>query len=239
MISKSVIQELAVKKQTTQLNIRREYVQHLFLYYFYRQPPAGNIFFKGGTALRIIFDSPRFSEDLDFSASIYKIRKIEEAIINTLKEIEREGIVVDIIESKETSGGYLSELSFRLGKESVQILLQFSKRRPQDKGEVVTISNDFIPSFTLVMLARNQLIKEKVQALLTRGKPRDFYDLYFLIRSNLIQKDEKKMLNKAKEKLAATKINFNQELKQFLPKSHWPIIRDFCHSLEQEIERFV
>ena len=123
--------------------------------------------FVGGTALRLLYQLPRFSEDLDFSASIYKTQKIEEVIINTLKEIEREGIVVDIIESKETSGGYLSELSFRLGKESVQVLLQFSKRRPRDTGEIVTISNDFIPSFTLVMLARSQLVKEKIQALLT------------------------------------------------------------------------
>ena len=36
--------------------------------------------FKGGTALRIIFKSPRFSEDLDFSAYNISIPEINQLV---------------------------------------------------------------------------------------------------------------------------------------------------------------
>ena len=67
MISVEELNLLSVKLQTTQQNIRREYLQHLFLTYFYQQKEADAYFFKGGTPLRLAFNSPRFSEDIDFS----------------------------------------------------------------------------------------------------------------------------------------------------------------------------
>jgi len=239
MLLSEKLKELAVKNQTTELNIRREYVQHLFLSYFYRQPHTDGIYFKGGTALRLVFSSPRFSEDLDFSASLYNVHEIESSIVSTLKEIEREGIQTDLIESKETTGGYLGHIRFTLDKESVSILLQFSKRSLHDTKEVVMISSDFIPPYTITLLDRTHLIAEKIHALLSRAKPRDFYDLYFLIRSGLMQKKDKDLLVQAQIKLEETTINFEAELKRFLPKSYWPIIRHFPHSLAQEIERFI
>ena len=48
MISEEFITDLANKYQTNGLNIRREYFQYLFLYYFYQQPKAASIYFKGG-----------------------------------------------------------------------------------------------------------------------------------------------------------------------------------------------
>ena len=67
MISEKTIKELTQKYQTTEINIIREYCQHLFLSYFYQKRKSEQIYFKGGTALRIIYNSPRFSEDLDFT----------------------------------------------------------------------------------------------------------------------------------------------------------------------------
>ncbi len=239
MISTNTVKELSNKLQTTELNVRREYVQHLFLSYFYQQKNTEQILFKGGTALRIAFNSPRFSEDLDFSAELFSYNQIEKAIESTLGAIEREGIKTEIIESKETTGGYLAKISMNLGDEKVILLIQISKRKSQDISEIMTISGDFIIPYSISLLDRKHLVEEKIQALLTRSKPRDFYDLYFLIRSNLITLEQRKILTKAKTKLDSTKINFELELKQFLPKSHWLIIKDFKRNLEREINRFV
>jgi predicted nucleotidyltransferase component of viral defense system len=238
MISDKKIQEFAVAKQTTALNVRREYIQHLFLSYFYQQPEASNVFFKGGTALRIAFTSPRFSEDLDFSATLFEIEPLEKAVLNTLSDVEKEGIPTEIRESKKTSGGYLAIISFTLGEETVAIQLEVSLRQGDKSGEVVTIASDFIPTYTITVLKREQLIGEKIQALLTRQKPRDFYDLYFIIRANLLTQEEKTILKQAREVLKETKINFDLELKQFLPKNQWAIIKDFKANLERELERF-
>lgn len=239
MISPSVVQNLARKLQTTELNIRREYIQNLFLSYFYRQSESGRVYFKGGTALRIIYGSPRFSEDLDFSTPQSDIHKIENVLLQTIREIEREGIRVDIKESKKTSGGYLGIIHFLLGDEKVGVQLEISQREGKKEEEAVTIVNDFIPPYTLIALMRNQLIDEKIQALLSRHKARDYYDLYFILRANLLLSGKKNILSKVLVLLDKTNISFEKKLKQFLPKSHWAIIRNFKETLKKEIARSI
>ena len=238
MISQEQLNNLVSRYQTTQLNVKREYFQHLFLSYFYQQPQTSSIYFKGGTALRILYNSPRFSEDLDFSALFYDTKEIEKALEETLNQLEKEGINVNIQESKPTSDGFLANIEFENVEGTVLIQLEISLREGEKSGEVVTVASDFVPAYTVVALASEQLVEEKIQALLSRKKPRDFYDLYFLLRSNLISPTKKSILPQALMVLKKTDINFEIELKQFLPKSHWAIIRDFKPNLEREIGRF-
>ena len=78
MITADTIKKMAVALQTTELNIAREYAQHLFLSGFYQQRGTHPVMFKGGTALRIVYNSPRFSEDLDFSGFGVRVSEIED-----------------------------------------------------------------------------------------------------------------------------------------------------------------
>ena len=239
MITQDQLKTLSQKYQTTQLNIRREYTQHLFLSYFYQQPESNRIYFKGGTALKILYNSPRFSEDLDFSTTHSNKTLIEKMLHQAISSIEKEGVTPRIIETKTTSGGYLSRLSFDLYDQSIEVLLQISLREGKKKGELLTIVNDFIPPYTTMALLREQMIAEKILALLSRMKPRDFYDLYFILRANLLPAKEKKVLEKIYVMLDDVKINFDRELRHFLPKSHWPIIRDFKSVLKRELQRYL
>jgi len=70
MISSDFINQKAVSSQIDRYTIIREYVQLLFLRYFYERPQGIKAFFKGGTALRFLFNSFRFSEDLDFKVNV-------------------------------------------------------------------------------------------------------------------------------------------------------------------------
>jgi predicted nucleotidyltransferase component of viral defense system len=239
MLTTDKLKELSIKNQTTELNIRREYVQHLFLSHFYQQKKSKQIFFKGGTALRILFNSPRFSEDLDFSSSLKGIKEIETTVINALEEIEREGIQTEIVESKKTTGGYLAIVSFKLSSQTVEIQIEISNREKDSEGEIITVVNDFIPNYTVMQLKLQILTEEKLLALLGRKKPRDFYDLYFMLRANLISQKQKNVLSKALTELKKSHINFEKELKQFLPRAHWTIIRTFKLTLEKEIQKFM
>lgn len=236
MLAEETISGLARKFQIAEVNVKREYFQHLFLWRFYQQPKADIIYFKGGTALRIIYQSPRFSEDLDFNASILDIKSIEEIILETLSQIQKENIKTDIQESKETDGGYFATLEFE-GK--ITINLQISFRERETRGEVATIPNDFIPAYTIIALPLDQLIGEKMRALLDRKKARDFYDLYFILRDARLRPYlPKDHLKEALSALQNTHINFEFELKQFLPRSHWMVTRDFKRILEREIKSF-
>jgi len=234
-----MLASLATRLQTTTLNIRREYVQHLFLSYLYQQPETDHIYFKGGTALRMLYHSPRFSEDLDFSSSVRSIRVIEAAILETLAAMTRENLVVDLDESKETTGGYLAIVKCRMGETTVTLQIEISLRERALTGEAVTIVSDFVPAYLVVALAKERLISEKMRALTSRKKARDFYDLYFILRANLLPARSHTVLAAALQVLRESKIDFEKELKEFLPKSHWAIIRDFPASLEREIERFL
>ncbi len=239
MISKEIIKELINKYQTSEPNVWREYFQHLFLSYFYQQQETDKIYFKGGTALRLIYKSPRFSEDLDFTVSLRDIKTIEGIVIKTLSEIEREGVKASLHEAKPTTGGYLAIASFRNNGDTIKIQMEFSLRPGKKRGETTVIAGDFIPPYNIVHLAKDELVAEKIAALLNRKKPRDFYDLYFILRADLLPPEKKKILPETLDTLKSANINFSRELKEFLPKSHWTIIRNFSAALEREIGRFI
>jgi predicted nucleotidyltransferase component of viral defense system len=239
MISRNTIEQLMLKYQTDETTIIREYFQHLFLSYFYQEKDAAEIYFKGGTALRLIYNSPRFSEDLDFSANVPTITPIENAVLATLEKLGKEGITTDVMESTPTSGGYIGIV--RLGAYNVTIPLhiEVSLRKGKKGGETVTVTNEYIPSYSIIQLNQNELLGEKITALLTRKKPRDFYDFYFLLRSNLLPEKNRETFESVMKALHDTKINFDSELKAFLPKSHHMIVKDFKATLERELKRYI
>ncbi len=239
MISEDFIKTLAKKYQTSELNVRREYFQHIFLSYFYQQSKAKNIFFKGGTALRLIYNSPRFSEDLDFNSTSISYKEMEELLLDTLSQVEKENIPFELKEAKKTTGGFLAIVSFGIDEQPIDIQIEISLREEEKKGEVVAISSDFVPAYNIISVTEKQLVFEKLRALLSRKKARDFYDLYFIIRSRLSLPHKKDLFRELLKTLKNSNINFENELKQFLPKSHWEIIRDFKTTLEKEINRFI
>lgn len=239
MISEEFIKKLANKHQTSEINVRREYFQHVFLSYFYQQPKAENIYFKGGTALRILYNSPRFSEDLDFNSVHISYGEIEKLFLDTLSQIEKENIRFTLKEAKQTTGGFLAFISFETFELPVDIKLEISLREEEKKGEIVAIISDFSPPYNVTSVTETQLVFEKIRALLYRKKARDFYDLYFILRSRLSIPKEKNIFPQVLKALKESPINFEGELKQFLPKTHWAIIKSFKQTLEKEIQKFI
>jgi len=239
MITNSTIQTLSKKYQTGEINVWREYMQHVFLSYFYQQPQSKSIFFKGGTALRIVYKSPRFSEDLDFGSTLHDVNEIETAMLHTLEDVAREGIKSKVIESKETSGGYLAIIDFDVSGHDIRLRFEASFRERELKGDTQQVANDFVPPYLINALEKDQLVGGKIAALLDRQKPRDFYDLYYLLQNGFITVEQKSVLRDVLPLVENTKINFTQELKIFLPASLWPIIKDFKAVLERAVKRFV
>lgn len=236
MIDKQFLTQQAIKQQTNFRNILREYYQNLFLSLFYQTAKSEQFYFKGGTALRLAFGSPRFSEDLDFTA-LNNFKIFEDILEQVLMFLEKEGIVTEIIESKKTSGGMLAVVRANLYNEIIEMKIEASQRKKIIQGEKKLIISDFFPSYTVQILKQNLMIGEKIEALFSRSKPRDFFDLYFILRANLLSLSDKKKVKDVLGLLSKIRIDFEKELKLFLPKSHWAIIKDFKNSLMQEIRR--
>jgi len=241
MIDFAIIKNLAKKYQTRADNIIREYIQHLFLSSLYKQKEAQQLCFKGGTALKIIYQSPRFSEDLDFSfKNHWSKTKLENLFINVLGGISQENINIELKEAKATAGGYLGILGYDLFDFKNEIFFEVSLRKKGKlEKETTMIVSDFIPSYLIIQLSDKQIIQEKMAALLERGKPRDYYDLYFILRHPILRKHLKKEeLEKVKEKLTKEKINFKKELEILLPINYYQILKNFKDNLLKEIAAF-
>jgi len=247
MITQETIQKLATQQQTSEFpNIIREYFRHLFLSQLYRIEGAENILFKGGTALKIIYGSPRFSEDLDFSifnVEQYQQENFIEGVFNkVLVEIERIGVKVELgPKPGPTKEGYYGDAAFKIyDYPSVVVSINVSSRNGQiAKGEVDSISGDFVPTYNVFHLPQEKLVEEKINALLERKKARDFYDLYFIMRKGILTLEQKKRLNGSKDEIIknADNVDFDSELAALLPKDQQVIIKDFKNNLFNELNR--
>lgn len=248
MISNETLEKLARQYRTGVFpNIVNEYFQHIFLSELYKLPESEKMLFKGGTALRVVYGSPRFSEDLDFS--LFGVgqndlkRFVEDLFVKILAEIERVGIMVELGEkSDRTAGGYFGVATFKvLEYRPIGVEINISSRNGRIiNGEVDSIANDFVPTYNLIHFPQDELVEEKVfRALRERKKPRDFYDLYFIMRKGMLSFDQKKRLAELKNEILvnARNINFRGELGAFLPVDQQAIIRDFNHVLETELNR--
>ncbi|KKU94327.1 MAG: hypothetical protein UY26_C0002G0109 [Candidatus Jorgensenbacteria bacterium GW2011_GWA1_48_13] len=248
MISVESLEKLSRRYQAGIFpNIIREYFQHVFLGELYKMEGAEKMLFKGGTALRIVYGSPRFSEDLDFS--LFGVAQnelksfIEGVFARVLAEIEHVGIKVELGEKiGPTRGGYFGVATFRmLEYPPVAVEINVSARNGRDmRGEIDSVAGDFVPTYTVVHLPQNELVEEKIfSALRERKKPRDFYDLYFIMRKAMLSPDQKKRLAGIKEEItaAAGRVDFRGELGALLPVDQQPVIRDFPAMLERELNR--
>ena len=103
------------------------------------------------------------------------------------------------------------------------------------------ILSELVAPYTLIHLNEEILISEKAQACLKRAKARDFYDLYFILRSPMAFKDifleDKLLKSKILKAIKSSKIDFKRELKMFLPVNQHIIIKGFPGILISEIEK--
>lgn len=243
MITLEEINELTTKHQVPRVDIVREYFQHLFLSHFYKLGGSEKVLFKGGTALKLVYGSPRFSEDLDFSSFGVEPRAfktfIEDKFQDTLAVIEQTGIKVELSQkSGPTTGGYHGEATFKLHDLEVDVSIDVSQGNGRPlRGEVAIVTSEFIPTYNLYHLPKKLLVEEKIDALFERKKPRDFYDLYFMLRKQLIEVGQKERILGAKALVEKTEIDFKRELEALLPRNHHPIIGDLKARLLDELNR--
>lgn len=228
MITKSQIQELSSLFQIDKFSVFREYLQLLFLSYLYQEKGSGEIFFKGGTAIRLLFGSPRFSEDLDFSTTL-RDEQIDKILRRLEEKISKEILGVKIVSIYSGKDGSRFRMSIKLAdfKYTFNIRLDFHRIELIKNPEASTLATQFpILIFPQIMhLSAKEILKEKFEALETRCKGRDIFDVWFLL-SRKIQMPEKGL---DKKKIMKNLENFSQrqlsrDLGKFLPQSQKAII---------------
>jgi predicted nucleotidyltransferase component of viral defense system len=198
-------------------DILREYLQCVMLEILFDSPIGRRLTFIGGTCLRLVHDSQRFSEDLDFDN-------------DGLTEVEFTE-VKDLMLRELTLRGYEVEVQIK-GKTAYRCSVKYPKiLQPQGLADnveqklVIQIDTqaqnfDFKPDmyilnrfgvFSQIAVTPLDIIfSQKCHAILERprNKGRDFFDVVFLLSKNvkpnynyLAQKLNIKTPNELKERL--------------------------------------
>lgn len=216
---KDYIKEIVDKKLSYNDNKNRirEYLQKYLLYILYKKKIYKNLVFCGGTALRFLYKTRRFSEDLDFSLSYRPENYNFESILKIIKEEFRlSGYDLEIKYSarKNVHNAFLkfSGLLFEYGltshkDEKLSIKIEIDINPPSGGGVEVTLYQSV---FMLYILHYDlpSLFAGKLHALLCREytKGRDWYDLLwyltnfkglepnFIMLNNAIRQTSKKFL---------------------------------------------
>ncbi|MEK7168723.1 MAG: nucleotidyl transferase AbiEii/AbiGii toxin family protein [Patescibacteria group bacterium] len=214
-------------KRIDEFTILREYLQLLVISYIYQEKEAGTIVFKGGTALRLIYGSPRFSEDLDFSTTLSFseieefVTKLKQKIIVEVPEFifsqiykGKEGIRYNI---KYQSDSLNFPLNLRLDFHIVKDIINIDK-------SVLTTRFPVLIFPTIYHLNKREILAEKLECLKTRFKGRDIFDIWYLFTSG------EAINNKIDVKIYIDKINefddndLVRDLNKFLPLSQRTIL---------------
>jgi len=189
MISGDFLDNKAKTSKIDRYTILREYLQLLFLRYFYEEKTKGlKVYFKGGTAIRFLFNSFRFSEDLDFTG-VGEGKIINRILKNLLPKVEREsGFKIAIKDEKvfeKRSLGYRLVFVGEGLRQPLGIRLDFSFReRPLDPETSYLSVMDYpvSPLPLIEHLSRKEITAEKIRAIFSRSQPRDLFDLWFLFK---------------------------------------------------------
>jgi len=186
MISRNELEEYSKLRGIKNIgHAEKDYFQNILLFIIY-QNFGNEIVFKGGTALSKCYGLNRFSEDLDFTC---KNEFNFEAIERGLKRFKLDFEVKE--EKFERSNSFIIKINGPLyngNKNSkCKIILDCSLREEVSIKPLIKNIGRFleeIPSFDVYVMSQEEILAEKIRAIITRNKARDLYDLYYLIQSN-------------------------------------------------------
>lgn len=206
-ILKAIIQEKKLQRLSQPLirNYLKEYLQYLVLNLIYNQKKFRRLVFKGGSCLRVCYDLPRLSEDVDFD---YSEKKLGKDVLNQLNDYLKEEIAKKYhlpLETKIQSTIRLS-LKFPILR-SLGLASQSETDKLYVKVETTNKLNPFaeyslspISKYGFNFVAYHydlpSLMTGKINALLYRMwlkgkqsqidiKGRDFYDLFWFLQKNI------------------------------------------------------
>jgi len=234
-------------------NVVREYLQARILGCLQRAGAMVPLAFHGGTALRFLYASARYSEDLDFAlerpGALYSLRAYLQAIRS---ELSAEGYSLEIkfSEKKVVHNAFVrfTGLLYELGltphqKEVLSVKIEVDTNPPA--GAVLTTS--VIRRHVTLQIQhhdRASLLSGKLHALLQRPyvKGRDIYDLLWYLSDPNWPAPNLVLLNNALRQTGWTGVplteeNWRQVVRDRLPTLTWnQVVADVRPFLEPGVD---
>ena len=186
LMSEAKLRNISAEKGYNLIYLEKDYFLTILLYHL---KDLDGIYLKGGTALnKIFFNHLRLSEDLDFTITIpiREIKKKVEGIVGEDKKhfrrLEYENDRKSFVRIKIFYNGYFTTTSYIVMDVNAKASLHL-------RGERKSVHNFYNLNFDVNALNFNELIAEKLRAAITRNQPRDYFDLYFILKEYGINMD--------------------------------------------------
>lgn len=236
-------------------NILVEYLQYEFLDSIFKQSNSELLSFIGGTAIRIVYHSSRFSEDLDFDNLGLSYEEFITLIESAVFDIKNKGFNIDFRFVKK--GAYhcyvkFSDLLFKNDlsqhkDEKILIRIDTVHKDLVSQQKIVTL-NQFGIYRKIKVNPADILLSQKLITILERKreKGRDFYDVSYLFgitkpNYDFLEKTLKMSRKEFKTKLMerVDKLNMTELSQDILPLLINPDdqnrVLDFKEYIEQEL----
>ncbi len=169
----------------------REYLQVLILKEIYKLTEGKKLFFTGGTYLRLIHQTKRFSEDVDFNAGKMKKDEFEGLIETVQNNLKKEGFGIQytfrhwenllaaelVFPDIEKFYGVVSSYARR---EGIVIKIETNQPRWKIKTESLVVTG-FGQMFPVVCTDRGALFADKIDALIKKNRVRHLFDIMFML----------------------------------------------------------
>ena len=181
--------ELVSQKEgyNAKLNTMREYLQAYILSIMHNEGVFRSTAFLGGTALRFLYNLPRFSEDLDFSLAGEQRIDFSSLLKKIMLEFKSAGYDVSVVlnDKKTVNSAFIrfSGLMLEAGiaplkSQKFSVKIEIDSKPPQGAFTEVKIVNKYFPVSFLAYEVKS-LFAGKLHALLSRKytKGRDCFDL--------------------------------------------------------------
>ncbi len=192
MITQREISQFAFRQRMSDKVIEKDYVITWLLLGLANSPLQEHMAFKGGTALKkIYFPNYRYSEDLDFTLT----KDIDPAAIlgalsETLKQLGRSrGFQFDLpqegIEKRTDSMtvyvSFVGPLQAKLGVRDIKVDFTLSEKLlfPLHAMPIQSPYSDAVDR-KVVTYSLEEVLAEKLCAIIGRTEPRDVYDAHYL-----------------------------------------------------------
>ncbi len=249
---KDTLRDLVVQRAELGIEPRsvvREYLQARILGSLQRAGAMMSIAFHGGTALRLLYGLPRFSEDLDFALEDpNRGFTLRDGLRFIRSELEAEGYQVDlrVNDSNVVNSGWvrfpglLHELGLSLhGEEALRVKIEVDTEPPAGAVLETTLVRRFV-TLRLLHHDRSSLLAGKLHAVLQRSwtKGRDLFDLLWYLSDSGWPEPNLDLLNNAllqtgwdREHLSSE--NWRNVVRERLRELDWPrVVSDVRPFLE-------
>lgn len=215
MISLEDLRNIARVKSISNIGYaEKDYLLDLILFSISKNT-KDELVFKGGTCLYKIYKINRFSEDIDFSA----VKEIDlGSLINKIIiDLGLFGIEATTKEKKERYNTTLITLHVKgpLYNGNLSSLCNIRidvnlKSEVNFKPVLHRYNSSYseIPEYSLMVMSEEEILSEKIRAVINRDKARDVYDLWFLLEKGV--KIDKSLIEK--------KFDYNEFVKRVKDK---------------------